>query len=284
MNTIERQKKIQEETLYLIKIFLQTNESDIELEKRTGISSSTVGRRLTNKAVILQCFSKDGEKIYELIKEKRRKNLERGKILGGQATLLKNANSKESLKLRSDILYSDREKQIKFLTHLFLTFRVKLPLITELFDVSEKEILNDLIKYNPDIYPSILYLFYQDETDQKLAKERVINYYQNLVNSLIKKDKAGINILLREISDSKIVECKKKINMEKNIIDEDIMTILMYQLKYGLSNYIIGEKFGFDSVNYANRVRNIIKDNIELSERYESLMRYNKEKAESMWK
>ena len=70
-------EKMIKETRQLVNLFLRTNKSDIELSRMTGISSSTVGRRLTNEFGILKAFPERGAEIYELIKENRQKNLQR---------------------------------------------------------------------------------------------------------------------------------------------------------------------------------------------------------------
>ena len=118
----DKQKEIMEETVMLVNLFLETNESDILLGERTGISSSTVGRRLTNRDTILKCFPDNGERLYEIIKEKRKNNLQRGKIIGSQASKLNNLEfMNDTPKLRLDVLYRDERKQTWLLSQLALT-------------------------------------------------------------------------------------------------------------------------------------------------------------------
>ena len=134
-----KKEQVLRETKLLVRLFLKTNASDEELSKMTGISSSTVGRRLTNRDIILSCFPANGERLFEIVREKRKYNRERGKVIGNQTSVLNNFNG--TPKLRLDVIYKDERKQLKFLSHLVLTFRAKLPLISELFGFEERKFL-----------------------------------------------------------------------------------------------------------------------------------------------
>lgn len=278
----EKQKEVMEQTILLVNMFLETNESDIELSRKTGISSSTVGRRLTNKEVIKKCFSEKGERLYEVIKEKRKNNLQRGKIIGNQISILNNLQLIDNNpKLRLDVLYKDYPSQIKFLSHIALTFRTNLDTLSNLFNISKKELENEIMKSNESCYESFYYLFYKDHTNQELAKARLIDYYRDLINAILKKDIETVNVLIREIKDTKIKEFKEVHKFRDIKTDEEIMTLLNYQLKYSLSNNVMADKFHFDRTTYAQRVRKLIDDNPELKSRYEDLIKYYSMREES---
>ena len=127
----KQQEYILAETRYLVEYFLNTNKSDIEISKATGISSSTVGRRLTNKQRIVEAFPEDGLGKYNKVMERRKANLARAKIIGGQTSRLNNSiingKSKDfsgTTKLSLDILYPNEEQQWEFLMHIALCFRL----------------------------------------------------------------------------------------------------------------------------------------------------------------
>ena len=276
MVNTKKEQKILDETILLVKMFLETNLSDIELSNRTHISSSTVGRRLTNKEVILKCFPNNGEKIYELIRQMRKSNLKRAKELGSFTSMVN--NNENITKLRLDAVYKDKLDQVKFLSHLALYFRAKLPLLSNLFNISEKELLNDLIVNDNGCYESLLYLFYQDNFDQELAKSRIIEYYKELINAISKKDIEMHSYLINLIGDSKVIDFKLN-HKSSSISNEDAINLLMYQLKYSLSNNKMKEKFELDITNYKNMIEKIIKDNEELKERYASLVFFYEKEA-----
>lgn len=276
MVNTKKEQKILDETILLVKMFLETNLSDIELSNRTHISSSTVGRRLTNKDVILKCFPNNGEKIYELIRQMRKSNLKRAKELGSFTSMVN--NNENITKLRLDAVYKDKLDQVKFLSHLALYFRAKLPLLSNLFNISEKELLNDLIVNDNGCYESLLYLFYQDNFDQELAKSRIIEYYKELINAISKKDIEMHSYLINLIGDSKVIDFKLN-HKSSSISNEDAINLLMYQLKYSLSNNKMKEKFELDITNYKNMIEKIIKNNEELKERYASLVFFYEKEA-----
>lgn len=277
-----KKEQVIRETKLLVKLFLEYNESDIDLAKRTGLSSSTVGRRLTNRDIILLCFPSNGERLFEIIKEKRKYNLNRGKAIGSQTSIINYLNN--TPKLRLDIIYKDEDKQMQFLSHLVLHFRCKPALISELFGFDEDDITTKLLDFNKGCYESFNYLFYKDNYDQEQAKINVIDYYRNLIEAISKKDIATKNVLIREISDNKVIEFKNNHTNGDIKDDNDILTLLRYQLKYAVSNRKMGEKFHFDDANYARRVRKLIENNQELQNRYELLVNYNLESAVSQWK
>lgn len=63
---LEEVKRIQEVKM-LVTDFLENNVSDNSLAKKYKMNSATVGRRLTDKARILQVFADKGEEIYNYI-------------------------------------------------------------------------------------------------------------------------------------------------------------------------------------------------------------------------
>ena len=71
MRSKKQEEEMKVKILFLSKLFLESNYSDIELSNITGISSSSVGRYLTSdlaKEVL-------GSDIYNEISKKRQENL-----------------------------------------------------------------------------------------------------------------------------------------------------------------------------------------------------------------
>ena len=271
----DKQKEIMEETVMLVNLFLETNESDILLGERTGISSSTVGRRLTNRDTILKCFPDNGERLYEIIKEKRKNNLQRGKIIGSQASKLNNLEfMNDTPKLRLDVLYRDERKQTWLLSQLALTFRVNLDTLSQLFDIPRNELESRIMKFNEFCYGPFVYLFYKDKANQELAKARLIEYYRMLLNALLRKDVDTINVLLRELKDDEVREFKYRHKLGEIKTSEEMMSLIKYQLKYALSNNKMASMFHFDRNAYDERVRRELSNNPELESQYNNLIDY----------
>ena len=202
MRSIEQEEKIIEETKLLLKLFLETNASDISLSNITGISSSTVGRRLSNKANFISIFGDEGKKIYEEVKRRRQENLKKGKALGGQTTLLnhvyiKNEDGKfqGSTRLRLDLVYPDIASQYKFLAHATMHFNLSLNTLGELFNINEEDLINNLIKYNLKYAEILNNILYSKENDD-IGRAFFLNYYRDLLNALKKKDKGELQNLI----------------------------------------------------------------------------------------
>lgn len=277
-------KKTLDETKLLVELFLETNKSDIELSEITGISSSTVGRRLTNRDYILRTYPENGLEIYERVMANRRSNLHKGKILGGQTSILNNLPIRDSNnkfqgsmpKLKLDIVYSEPEKQHQLLRHIALTFRAKLPLLSTLFGLSEEELLK--ILYVPYTNTeSINYLLYTDKTDQEVAMEKILAFYRDLLNAVRSKDRKSMALLIRSVSDYDASQVIKNRKPSEPITDSEFSVIIKHQLKYSLTRGEVSKIFDTNLYNggFSDSIARFLEANPELRERYEALMEYN---------
>lgn len=265
----EQEAKMLEETKLLVDLFLKTQESDIDLEKRTGISSSTVGRRLTNKKRIIQVYGyKIGEEIYNQVMGIRKNNLQKGKKIGGQKSMLNNVYVKDengkfsgSTKLRVDVIYDDELLQKHFLFHLALTFKAKPKTIADLFQIDEKKLLEDLIGVSMGGYNSLLNLIYHDNSDQELVKQNIISYYRELLYAISKKDNEEKIRLINMVSDEKASLVKKSLEdgtvNTASLTDEDVEVLFRYQIKYALSVTEVANTFGLDAKIYEMRISSL---------------------------
>lgn len=265
----EQEAKMLEETKLLVDLFLKTQESDIDLEKRTGISSSTVGRRLTNKKRIIQVYGyKIGEEIYNQVMGIRKNNLQKGKKIGGQKSMLNNVYVKDkngkfsgSTKLRIDVIYDDELLQKHFLFHLALTFKAKPKTIADLFQIDEKKLLEDLIGVSMGGYNSLLNLIYHDNSDQELVKQNIISYYRELLYAISKKENEEKIRLINMVSDEKASLVKKSLEdgtvNTASLTDEEVEVLFRYQIKYALSVTEVANTFGLDAKIYEMRISSL---------------------------
>ena len=269
----EQEVKIIEDIKRLVPLFLETKASDVALSMKTGISSSTVGRRLTNKEYILKAYPENGEELYNEIMTIRQENLQKAKIIGSQTSILNNSvleNGKfvgSTPKLRLDIFYSSYEKQMSLLKHIALTFKAKPELISELFGIKLEEIIGENTKSN-------YYLLNMNYADQDEAREKIVNFYRDLLNAFQSKNKEMVSYLVREVSDYKATQIFKNRKPGDTLKDEDIETIIKYQLKYALSKTFVCELFNIHKGNYISRVRSYLENHQELKEQYEDLIEY----------
>lgn len=299
---LENIQKRLDETVMLCIEFLLTNASDIDLATRMGMSSSTVGRRLTNQTVIVEAYEsvkqkllnaglkneeipESGEDLFNTIAKKRQENLLRGKALGGQTTLINHVYLKEDnakfngvTKLSLSAFYSDIEKQYRFLANAALYFRLHLDTLSNLFQIDEKEILDNMIRICPGSYDALKILFYHDTKNQDIARVEFMNYYRELLDAVRSKNMDDKKRLIALIGDSKAVELKKNRQSGNKLSEDDIGVLIRYQLKYALTVHDIAYIFEIDRNNYQKRINTYLSDKDNLRYEYECLIDYNKSK------
>lgn len=296
---IQKAQKRLEETILLVIEFLVTNASDIDLAKKVGMSSSTVGRRLTNQSVVMESYNavkenmlkmgfkedkipQSAEELFDTIHKKRQENLLRGKALGGQTTLINHVYLKGedtlfkgATKLSLNAFYSDKEKQYRFLANAALYFRLHLDTLSTLFQIEEKEILDNMIRICSSSYDALKILFYHDTKDQNVARINFMNYYRELLDAVRNKKLDDKKRLISLIGDSKAINLKKNRCPGDKLSDNDIEILIRYQLKYALTNHDIAYIFEIDRNNYVKRVTKFLSDKDNLRHDYECLMDFN---------
>lgn len=270
--------KIINETKLLVNLFLQTNASDLELSRQTGISSSTVGRRLGNKNFIMAAFPENGEEIYKAVSERRTENLLRGKIIGSQVSRMNNQSSSEYPKLRLDIFYKDEKKQLLILYHMALTFRVKVPMLAVLFQFDERELLDKLLTLTngkKTLDRALKYLLECDTTDQELAAKNLIEFYNEFLIALKNGNHDSVKEIISRVTDAKAQDLSHVArDIGDNLTDEEIVIMFNYQLKYALSTIETAGIFGVDRATLQKRFSDYAATDPNLNIRYEALSDY----------
>lgn len=239
MKSIEQEKKILQETIVLVKLFLKYNLSDEKLAKITNISSSTIQRRLTNEQTIKQAFNSYkienfendknipyGQYIYEIVQKQRQQNLYEAKKRGGVKSQENNMYLKaedgefKGNKPIINLLYiynnpkkslEEQERvQFSFLVHMMLHFRLRYQSISELTNIDMDTLIKKLTKYNPSFYISLNLMdnaFFLD--NQKQAQTNIMNFYNEFKRAKIDGNKDKLTQLIHQIDDSSYQNFKK---------------------------------------------------------------------------
>jgi len=288
---------IESEIKKLVRLFLETNESDKELSLRTGISSSTVGRRLTNAEKIVELFDLDinripgiecppdqsyGTYIYDLVRKRRKENILKGRSKGGKIGSEKvNLRRDEFGKFISDStplvdlsqLYQSEEKIYKFLAHATLTFRLTLPTLSELLGMTEDEVFSKLMEHKPELSAAFEYLFVYEMLPQRDPRSNFLRYYMQLLNAKKTRDPEEQKRLLALISDKDAKKIKDTRSTESGRRQKlDIGTIIRYQLKYAIKSVDIAHMFHIGYSVYAREVNLFLADKPDLRCRYDNIM------------
>ncbi len=267
------------ETEGLVNLFLETNLSDLELAKRIGLSAATVGRRLTNKHFIMQAFPENGEEIYKKVQRQRKDNLIWGRKLGAAVSQIHNYQGTNYPKLNIEFFYKEREKQVQALFHMALTFRVKIGILANLFNLDEDELFNDLTNYVKEktgLAKAFYYLCNNDYTDEEEAIHNLLAFYREYLEAIRLNDRVAAKNVISKITDIKAKEFKNKPRKPTDrISEEEVADLLNYQLKYALSGNALAMTFNINRANINYRILEYIKDKPELKKRYEDLCDYN---------
>lgn len=180
-----------EETKFLVHLFQNTNAKDKELERITGISASTIGRRLNPMSKSGDdpfigykiAFGEYWEDYYQEVVAKRQENLSLGKTRGGHISQINNISIKDELghfqgilKPRLDLFSNNPDTQIKVLTNIASYFGLNIESIAMIFGMEEVEIYDLLKNAN-----------YPINSDQQKAikefKEFYIEYIKSKTNN-----------------------------------------------------------------------------------------------------
>ena len=99
MLSAKQEKEKELKMLRVASLFLKENLSDEEIARETGISSSSVGRYLTDTRLIhlLSKIGKDGLETFNYIQNKRQENLLAAKKKGGNNFAKNNVAEKDEL-------------------------------------------------------------------------------------------------------------------------------------------------------------------------------------------
>ena len=176
-------------------------------------------------------------------------------------------------------LFKSNLNKKSFILETALVFRLNLDSlfllydIDQIFNVSTKEELYK--KMLTDYYMidySLKYLFSNDNTDQNIAINNFINYYNKLMIAL-KMHNETYKEYLDMLSDHEINDVKRKETFE--LTDNDYLTILNYQLKYAIPTRMIEKEFDIYRTTYTRRINKLLEQNPILQEKYQNLMNYD---------
>ena len=183
------------------------------------------------------------------------------------------------IKIVLNNLFKSNLNQKSFILETALVFRLNLDSlfllydIDQIFNVSTKEELYK--KMLTDYYMidySLKYLFSNDNTDQNIAINNFINYYNKLMIAL-KMHNETYKEYLDMLSDHEINDIKRKETFE--LTDNDYLTILNYQLKYAIPTRMIEKEFDIYRTTYTRRINKLLEQNPILQEKYQNLMNYD---------
>lgn len=122
----------------------------------------------------------------------------------------------------------------------------------------KEKTFDDLVVKNIKYYESVEKVFKFGMKRQEDAIKNFVDFFTNLIKAYEGKNKTEIANILNELSDKKAICIAKRSDSKgKKLADEQILTILKYQIKYMLETKSIARIFNIDRGTYSSRVRNL---------------------------
>lgn len=133
--------------------------------------------------------------------------------------------------------------------------------IAEIIGKSHITVRNNLTKklrYADAIKYKIVMEKLEYNKEKSIEDEEVRTRILDAYELLVLKNKTEIANILNELSDKKAICIAKRSDSKgKKLADEQILTILKYQIKYMLETKSIARIFNIDRGTYSSRVRNL---------------------------
>lgn len=155
-------------------------------------------------------------------------------------------------------MFPSEDKRYRFIAKCALTFGVRLDELSTILEMDKDELYRKMQNFYPEKSSSLDLLFKYGMKKQNQAKGKFLIYCDKLYLACKKHDKQRIKELLEILNDNKAIEIKLKHKRSNEVLkDSDIITILLFQIKYMMSPSNVGEFFGIDRNGYSKRVRKL---------------------------
>lgn len=163
-------------------------------------------------------------------------------------------------------MFPTKEKRMNFMANCALTFGLRIDGLAEVMGEDKDELYKDYTSKSV-YFTSLDFLFNHGFVAQEEALNNVVDFITRLSNAYLNKDKELIHEILKELSDKKALDFRSKHVSGEKISDEEILAVLKYQLKYGLTDKAVVEIFKISKAKYSGRVH-------QLEDRYPKLVSY----------
>lgn len=169
-------------------------------------------------------------------------------------------------------LFPNSQKRTHFIKNCALTFGLSLETLSKLLKKDPKKLFVELVYEDVYLSESVNVLFRIGATFQEDAETAFLNFFEDLVKAAKSKDKEHINQVLEITKDTEAMKIKARATKGTiNLTEEEILTILKYQMKYLLSVQKIEAIFKIHHKAYVARVLDLKSTNHALVSQFEAL-------------
>lgn len=154
-------------------------------------------------------------------------------------------------------LFPDKNKRGNFLVKVILTFGIRVGALSKVLNVDSAELNQEVSSCGTSYATSLTLVLEKGMKNQEVASAEVQNYFNSLLWAAKKKNVEEIKKNMEVISDKDALELLNKIKKGHYIAwkDEEIITMLKYQIKYMFTSMDIERIFHIENTNYARKVR-----------------------------
>ncbi len=154
-------------------------------------------------------------------------------------------------------LYPTREKLVSFLSSCTVSFGLSLDSLSHILNKKPSEVYDEFMKSSVAYKDSLVFHFLHGFTSQDVAMENFLEFLGRLAHASASRDREEAVNILSELGDKEIISIKNNYKPGAYLQEYEILAILKYQLKYGLTRFAIAEFFGFDAKGYNTKVYNL---------------------------
>lgn len=260
--TIE-DKIVRKRVLEAYYLLVEKNKTIKEIANILSTTENTIYRDLTSR--LNQMNVLNSELVTSQMLEKASNVLKKHSLYNFVG--LASEKEKDAQKLLFKNIYKmfpTKEKRNKFLTDCILTFGLQAKTISYALGFNEEHFKQSILEDNPK-YHNLTTVFNHTMKHQQQAINEFISFIDKLTIASLKNNKEQIVLLLEEISDKKAcIIAKRDLSRPTALTDEEIITILKYQIKYMISSIQIEKIFHIENTKYAKRVRKLSDSNPKL--------------------
>lgn len=165
-------------------------------------------------------------------------------------------------------MFPTEEVRKRFITMAILEFQLSVDDLEDLLGIDKKIIYEEFVYGNGNIGENVKkgFDFYGELPG--VAKERFLVYFNRLQRAIKYGNEKLAKSILEELYDKEIVKFKRNHESGERISDEEILTIVKYQIKYLLSNSQLEKILNISRKNYSLRLQKLLPNYPDLQKKY----------------
>lgn len=157
-------------------------------------------------------------------------------------------------------LYPNRKKLISFLASCTITFGLRLDYLSRILNKQPNFLYDEFMASDIKVKDSLTFHFFHGFVAEEEAIENFLDFLERLAYASLSHDREKILNVLSEIGDIEVINFKKNHKPGASVSDYELIILLKYQLKHGVSHFAIADYFGINPTTYNVRILGLEKE------------------------